>query len=84
MKKYQFITLTDEKFPIRNTFMEAWEDMYQYVKNGLDENILNLQLVETAIWIEQREGKLVQPIHFYNARDLAIEKYGWKKSTCFL
>ena len=64
--------------PIRISFMEAWNDMYLWVKNEMASNNMSLQVLETAIWIEVKNncdgGKY--PIYFYDARDRAIDE-GW-------
>jgi hypothetical protein len=82
MKKptYQFQGMVkgEKSVPVRKSFMEAWNDMYQWVKAQLDANSLSYQVLETAIWIE-----IVSPIgaktavYFYDARDRAISEYGW-------
>jgi hypothetical protein len=55
--------------------MEAWMDMYKWVKTSMDEGTLDRQLLETAIWIKPSENS---PIYFYDARDRAINE-GWKR-----
>ena len=75
---YQFVNCTDQKFPLRDTFMEAWNDMYQWVKAQLDSGGMSYQVLETAIWIDPvMDGDKQLPIMFYDARDRAIAHYGW-------
>lgn len=57
----------------KETFMEAWDDMYQYVKQRLADATMTYQELETAIWIDVENGP---PIFFYDARDRAINS-GW-------
>jgi hypothetical protein len=72
---YQFQTLEQGKeSPVRQTFMEAWNDMYEYVKGLMDSGNMSLQLLETAIWIQH---PLNGPLFFYDARDYAIDACGW-------
>jgi len=75
-KTYQFESLTKGHVsPIRQTFMEAWTDMYLYVNDLLNKGALSPQLLETAIWIKCGTAL---PLGFYAARDMAID-LGWKK-----
>jgi hypothetical protein len=78
-KTYQFQTLGGEEFSKHNEFMDAWNDMYQWVKGMLDKQQLNPQLLETSIWIEVNNDGIKSPILFYDARDIAIMKWGWKQ-----
>jgi hypothetical protein len=75
---YQFQTIVagEKNPPARPSFMEAWQDMYTWVKKQLDAGQMSYQVLETAIWIEQ-QGEVKSPILFYDARDLAIRKYNW-------
>ena len=77
--KYQFITLDtkEQPTPERETFLEAWNDMYKYVKKLLDANQMDYQLLETAIWIDWSGNGFKVPIFFYDARDQAINE-GWQ------
>lgn len=72
---FRFVTLMEgaPKVPRRNTFMEAWNDMFQYVKARLDEGNMTHQELDTAIWIDKENGP---PIMFHDARDRAIDN-GW-------
>ena len=75
---YQFETLEKgKKFPVHETFMEAWEDMFQYVKAGMDSGGMSWRALETAIWINVSDN----PMYFYDARDHAINTYGWEKPS---
>jgi hypothetical protein len=83
--EYLFETMIPEadakppKFPIRDTFMEAWNDMYQHVQKCLAAGNLSHQLLETAMWIELRDTKKCSkaPMLFPAARDHAIREYDW-------
>ena len=64
--------------PIREAFMDAWNDMYLYVDGCLKSGGISLQELETSIWIEMTlVGGVKSPVYFYDARDLAITA-GWK------
>lgn len=54
----------------RATFKEAFADMFKWVDNLLKSGGMSYQVLETAIWIE-RSG--MDPLFFYDARDLAYE-----------
>jgi len=71
--KYTFKTMTDENFPTHDSFMEAWNDMFQWVQNRLKDGGISLQVLETSIWIDST----TDTIYFYDARDKAID-LGWK------
>ena len=73
---YEFQTLTGKKYPKRETFMDAWNDMYEYVKASLDAGTMSYQELETALWIVTSREGLNVPILFYDARDMAIDN-GW-------
>ena len=82
MKKptYQFQNLSSSELPapIRETFMEAWNDMYEWVKRQLDSGGMSYQVLETTIWIEFTDATGCKlPIYFYDARDRAIGEFGW-------
>lgn len=70
--QFYFLSMSE---PVRDTFMEAWMDMYKWVKTSMDAGTLDRQLLETAIWIKPSEDS---PIYFYDARDRAINE-GWKR-----
>jgi hypothetical protein len=78
--KYQFVTLdeTAAPAPIRDTFMEAWDDMFKYVNELLNLGKMSLQLLETSLWIQPEDDVKRIPIFFYDARDIAIQN-GWTK-----
>lgn len=80
-KSYQFETIIqgEPKFPKRDTFMEAWNDMFIWVNEQLKRDDFSLQVLETCIWIKQVAGGTHSPINFYDARDQAIECFGWTK-----
>lgn len=63
--------------PVHENFMDAWKDMYAYVKRLLDAGQMSYQVLETAIWIETIFTGGKQPIMFYDARDIAIRDFGW-------
>jgi len=68
---YKFETL--EKgvaFPSRETFAQAFKDLFDYVKAAVSQGGYPLMLLETGIWIKGT-GEL--PIFFYDARDKAIK-----------
>jgi hypothetical protein len=69
---WKFITLDSEagQSPERETFNEAFRDMYQYVRKLLDAGQLSLQVLETAIYIDTPTKV---PLFFYEARDRACE-----------
>jgi hypothetical protein len=69
---WKFVTLdsTVEPSPPRETFDEAFRDMYLYVKKLLDSDQLTWQVLDTAIWIETPD---VLPLFFADARDLACQ-----------
>ena len=76
MEKFQFISLEPNKSgPERNTFLEAWNDMYLYVKDLLDRKALAIQVLETCIWLEVPWN---HNMPFYDARDHAIRE-GWQQ-----
>jgi hypothetical protein len=79
--KYQFQTLEANinPYPIHDNFMDAWKDMYKYVKGLLDKGQMSIQMLETSIWINNLPGVKL-PTMFYDARDKAI-KEGWKQPT---
>ena len=79
MTEYQFETLeAGKQFPVRKTFMDAWEDMYKYVKAMMASGNFSLQLLETSLWIRSSDNREIQsPMYFYDARDYAIHVYGW-------
>ena len=66
--------MTENIYPVRENFFDAWLDMMQWVKSKVVAHKMSFQVLETAIWIEDQCG---QPIYFYDARDRAIEE-GWK------
>jgi len=74
---YRFEVTTTEKFPVRKTFMEAWDDMFQWVEKQLASGGLSYQVLETAIWILIHDDGYIGPMYFYDARDHAIDAYGW-------
>jgi hypothetical protein len=77
---YQFQTLEQGKpSPVRQIFMEAWNDMYIHVKGLMDSGNISLQMLETSMWIESKfdNGNTPTPIFFYDARDYAIQEHGW-------
>lgn len=79
---YQFQTIIQGETnpPKRHSFMEAWNDMYLWVKGKLNAGNLSYAALETCIWIEmESEEKQKSPILFNDARDRAIQTYGWKK-----
>jgi hypothetical protein len=63
---------------IHRKFMDAWDDMYKYVKRLIDAGQMSIRLLETAIWIEVASPDGRQAFMFYDARDMAIDK-GWKQ-----
>ncbi len=67
---WKFTTLDPQAahLPERETFNDAFRDMYRYVKGLLDAGQLNYQVLETAIWIDTPTGI---PLFFYDARDIA-------------
>jgi hypothetical protein len=72
---FQFESMVKgETFPVRKTFMEAWNDMFQWVEKQLESGGFSYQVLETAIWITDGGGL---PTFFYDARDRAISQYGW-------
>ena len=71
---FQFDGLVKTKSPKRETFMEAWNDMFKWVEKQLESSGLSYQVLETAIWIIDDSGL---PTYFYQARDRAISQYGW-------
>jgi hypothetical protein len=72
MKKYRFISLETGFKPVdRDTFKEAFADMFKWVKNLLDKNQMTYQILETVIWIETPTGA---HLPFYSARDMAIKE----------
>jgi len=78
--KYLFESmLGKEKWPLRDTFIEAWNDMYRHVQQQLEAGNLGYQLLETALWIELRDEATCSkaPMFFYDARDHAIREYDW-------
>ena len=76
MKKFQFVSLEPDKSgPERETFLEAWNDMYLYVKDLLDRNEMFLQVLETCIWLQTPWNN---DMRFYDARDSAIRE-GWQQ-----
>lgn len=74
---YQFQIMSDRK-PLRASFMEAWNDMYEWVNEQLASGGMAYQILESAIWIETNEGGHKHPVMFYEARDRAYNE-GWKK-----
>jgi hypothetical protein len=77
--KYQFQTLGKNElvYPVHDNFMNAWLDMYHYVKKKLNTGDMNPQLLETALWIEVTEdGGIKHPIMFYDAMGKALND-GW-------
>ena len=75
---YQFETMEKgaESTPPRETFMEAWDDMYKYVKKNIGN--ISLQVLETSIWIAVKaDGSTMSPWNFYDARDFAIDNFKW-------
>ena len=76
MDKYLFETMVDgaPKTPARDTFMEAWDDMYQHVKSLQDAGTLSWQLLETAMWIKTPN----ETLYFPDARDKAIREFNWQ------
>jgi hypothetical protein len=80
--QFQTLALLQKNGEVRNTFMEAWNDMYQYVNERLQADNMSWMELETALWIAVVEdGKESLPIMFYDARDHAIAEYGWKQPT---
>jgi len=76
MKKWKFVSMEPGFKPVEvDSFMEAWDAMFQWVKKLMDEGQMSYQVLETAIWIEQPTP--AAPIFFYDARDRAISQYGW-------
>lgn len=73
---FQFQTLTGKKYPTHKTFMEAWNDMYEYVNERLVAGTMSYQELETGLWIETTKKNFQLPILFYDARDRAIAE-GW-------
>lgn len=68
--KYKFVSMEEGFVPVeRDSFKEAFTDMYHWVKN---QKRLHLQILETAIWIERRP--FLVPLYFYDARDRAIDE----------
>lgn len=79
---YQFETMIQvnkevPKFPVRKTFMEAWQDMYHHVQTLLQSGGLSHQLLETAMWIDFQDKTGTGPVFFLAARDHAIKHYDW-------
>lgn len=54
--------------PERETFDDAFRDMYRYVRGLIDAGQLNYQVLETSIWIDTPDRI---PLFFYDARDIA-------------
>ena len=53
---YKFTCLEegyDDQGVERETFAEAFADMYRYVRNLVDSGALTLQVLETGHWIEE-------------------------------
>jgi hypothetical protein len=76
MKKWKFVSLEEGFEPVLvDSFMEAWDAMYQYVKRLMEAGQMSYQVLETSIWIEQA-GFPRLPIFFYDARDRALDE-GW-------
>jgi len=74
MNKWKFVSLTEGFQPIPvDSFMEAWDAMFKWIKDAVAQGQLDWQILETAIWIEQPNSK---PLFFYDARDRAIDN-GW-------
>lgn len=65
---WQFVTLRPgTSFPARETFEEAFTDMFLFVKREMKAKMLTYQELETAIWIEN--GK--KAMYFCESRDCA-------------
>lgn len=77
---FQFEVMEQKSIPFakHDTYMEAWEDMYQWVKTKMKAGTLSFQVLETAVWITIRTGELETPLMFNDARDKAIDEHGWK------
>lgn len=67
---WKFVTLDPKAVnsPERETFNDAFRDMYRYVKGLLDSGDLSYQVLETALWIDTPTNV---PLFFYDARDIA-------------
>ena len=78
---YQFQTLEAgvSPSPKHENFMDAWKDMYKYVKGLIDADNLSIQLLETTVWIEIANLVGESSWSFYDCRNRAISK-GWKKA----
>lgn len=76
---YEFQTLeADGKNNTKHKdFIQAWNDMYQWVSAKLKAGQLTHQVLETCIWIEMNSADRKAPIYFYDARDKAIQEFGW-------
>jgi hypothetical protein len=57
---------------IHESFEEAFERMFNYVKPKVAAGQMSLQELETAMWIIE-PGKLLKIMDFYTARDRACE-----------
>ena len=71
---YKFTCLEegyDDQGVERETFAEAFADMYRYVRNLVDSGALTLQVLETGHWIETPSNS---PIFWYDARDRAYDE----------
>lgn len=71
--KWKFVSLMGGFTPIeRGSFNDAFTDMFNYVNEGMKNDNLSLQELETAMWIETpTKGQM--PLTFYTARDLACD-----------
>ena len=78
---YQFQTILEgskNQAPARTTFMEAWNDMYKWVKGQIEDGMMSIQVLETCIWITTTTDTDEHSLPFYDSRDLAITVHGWK------
>lgn len=72
--KWKFVSLMAGFTPIeRDTFDEAFTDMFNYVTAALKNDGMSWQELETMIWIETPTAG-EPPLMFYTARDLACDK----------
>jgi hypothetical protein len=76
--QFQTLSLLNKNGELRNSFMEAWVDMFNYVNARIKAGNMSVMELETAVWIELDHGNGVKrPIYFYDARDRAIVD-GWE------
>lgn len=71
-KKWKFVSLLEGDKPQEaDTFEQAWGFMETWVKAKLEKKNLNVQTLETAIWIETPHGS---PMFFETAKEHAHKK----------